>query len=875
MCPQVRRSHGDVCLLSVVVFTFCCANWLSAQSESKFELPADQRTGSIRRIFVLCHSHLDIGFTRPPDEVARDYKDSIDEAIRLTRAHSDFKWTIESAWMLEEWLRRTDDAALIAELGDLLRTGRMGLGVAFANMHSGLMSAEETNRLNYLGQKFRRKWGLTSAVAFQNDVPGFTWAYPRVFAGSGVARLVTGLNLFIGGGNSLGVSKNPFYWKGPDGSRVLTYFTYDSYVEGYRWKLGGRFPLSELEQSVPRRLAWLEKNGYQYDTYLLMASAGDNSSPMNSYGVLQRIREWNKAHPELPMQMVTAEQFFDYLTEKYGDNFPEASGDAAGHWELVKLRVPEAASKMRQVSNLLPVAETAAAISSLVAKRPYPDFDLSEAWYSLLAFHEHTADAGGGWPGYFSRSDADWSNTAHYAAALNSFSNTEQTLRRSILRLAVPGEEHTLVNPVGPSMDTSTVVVYNGLAWRRDGPVTVDRLPAALREGPLAVEDLTTGERVPYEDVPGTKRHILLFAKGVPAVGYKTYRIRKAVALEDFGSGAFPTTVTWNSSGWITSIAQGERKIIPADATKPIGRLLLSRERDDSRSDETGPPRIYVQEGPLTRRIEMTRTGSALPLTVVTLYRNAPYVDLRFDVDLSFAQGITGANSRFAISLPFRSEKTLIDGAGFVIRVPEDILPGGGAPQFTPVGFVHYAQTGGWGATLANIDAAMLRSDGSFLLAAENFASATRDEGLMRLFRTEPRSSPVQKFRFRLAIQDDTVASWKRFGVESNVPLRAVLAPASPKVPQRSFLEVSDTRVHMVGFKRSVANPDTYVIRLQESSGSIVNDVGVTSSALKLMQAEAANLVEESTRSGVDLRKLSFRPWETKTILVKVIAPSE
>ncbi len=33
---------------------------------------------AIRRIFVLCQSHLDIGFTRPTDEVARDYKDNID-----------------------------------------------------------------------------------------------------------------------------------------------------------------------------------------------------------------------------------------------------------------------------------------------------------------------------------------------------------------------------------------------------------------------------------------------------------------------------------------------------------------------------------------------------------------------------------------------------------------------------------------------------------------------------------------------------------------------------------------------------------------------------------------------------------------------------
>src|SRR5581483_7663318 len=323
------------------VFLFLGLLLQAQEQPSKYELPADQRTGTIHRIFVLCHSHLDIGFTRPPDEVARGYKDNIDGAIQLTKENPDFRWTIESAWMLEEWLRRTPENALVAELGGMLRDGRMGLGMAFANMHSGLMSAEESNRLCYLGEQFRRRFQAPSTVAFANDVPGFTWALPRVLAGSGVKRLVLGLNLFIGGGNNLGVGKDPFYWVGPDGSRVITYFTYDSYVEGLRWKLGRNATFEEFERNVPRRLAWLEKNGYQYDTYLLMASPGDNIHPMGAFHILQRMREWNRKHPDLPMRMVTADEYFDYLASKYGDQFPTASGDAAGYWENVKLKVPE------------------------------------------------------------------------------------------------------------------------------------------------------------------------------------------------------------------------------------------------------------------------------------------------------------------------------------------------------------------------------------------------------------------------------------------------------------------------------------------------------------------------------------------------------
>jgi hypothetical protein len=159
----------------------------------------------------------------------------------------------------------------------------------------------------------------------------------------------------------------------------------------------------------------------------------------------------------------------------------------------------------------------------------------------------------------------------------------------------------------------------------------------------------------------------------------------------------------------------------------------------------------------------------------------------------------------------------------------------------------------------------------SSLIAAENFASATRDEGLQRLFRTEPRSSPIQTFRFRIAIHSENAEDWKRFGAEANVALRAVITTGTPASPERGFIEVSDTRVHLLAFKPSERIPGRYVIRLQESSGKLVNGVQVKST-LTFLKPEAANTVEEPAGSPADLNNLVFRPWETKTLLVTVDA---
>jgi alpha-mannosidase len=853
-----------IALISIIFLSAVAA---FAQAD-RFELPAEQRTGSISRIFVLPHSHLDIGFTLPPDQVARDYKDSIDTAIRLARENSDFRWTVESAWMVGEWLRRTDDESQIAELRRLLQEGRISLGAAFANMHSGLMDSEEMNRLIYLGESFRRRFGIRSEVAFQNDVPGFSWAYPRVLAGSGVKYLITGLNLGFGGGNNLGVRQSPFYWVAPDGSRILTWFTYDSYIEGYRWKLSSAASIEELERIVPRRLAWLERNGYPCDTYLLLAAVGDNGDPTGAQRTLLRIREWNSRHPELQMKMCTAEEYFQYLLEKHGDKFEEVPGDAAGHWELVKLSIPEAASRMREAAALLPAAEALATIDSWVNGSAFPHHDFSDAWRELLVFHEHTASAGPGWPGYFSRWQTDWNNIAHYAAAMGGYSNTRQLFDKAVARLA---GGTGLFDPAHRSSETeATVLVYNGLSWQRGGPVIVDRLPSQLRDGPIEVLDRATGDVLPAEDLPGTHRHILFFAPSIPAMGYRLFSIRKTSARQTAASG-FPIDVKLDQRGWITSIRDIVRgvEMVDAKSEQSFGSLYLSQKNvAEYKPAPAASHETIVTDGPVTRRIEVTRKNSLLHRSSITLYRNAPYADLAFDLDLSSSEDETSV--RYAIAFPIAaSEKLLLDGPGMVFRVPDDILPGGGAPQQTPLHFVHFRRDEQSGITLANRDAFLLRPDRLFLLASVSLLAQTRDEGRERLFRTEPRGSKIQSFRFRLAAQDQDAANWKKLGLEMNLPLQASVVPATKIPAEQSFLAVSHPNVQITAFKPAEFQKGWYVIRFQEMGGKTAENVRLISQ-FSFSEAVIANLVETTTGLNADLSNLSLKPWQTLTVLVRM-----
>jgi hypothetical protein len=851
-------------MLRYVFLVATCALTAAAQTPSKYELPAEQRTGSIKRILVLPHSHLDIGFTLPPDQVARDYKDNIDAAIRLARENADFRWTIESSWMLAEWLRRTTDERQIEELGGLLREGRFALGAAFANMHSGLIGEEEMNRLVYLGESFRRRFRIPAEVAYQNDVPGFSWAYPRVFAGSGVKYLVTGLNLFIGGGNDFGVRNTPFSWVGPDGSKVLTWFTYDSYMEGYRWNVTSRASMDEMEKTVPRRLAWLEKNGYQYDTYLLMASVGDNADPMHAYRTLTKIRAWNRRHPELPMQMCTAEEFFHYIIGKYGNKFKEAAGDATGHWEPVKLGAPEVAARMRETSSLLPAAEALATVDTLLNGSPYPAWDLADAWRELLTFHEHTAGAGAGWPGYYTRWQTDWSNAAHYAAAMSGYSNTRQLFDKAVLRLI--GSTGILDPAQKSTSEEASVLVYNGLSWARGGPVEVSDLPAPLRTGALEVVDSVTNQALAVEDVPRTSRHVLFVAPPIPPMGYRIFKLRKG---HEAGPNKSDFALNVNiGEGRITSLKNSDGyEMIRAGAENPFGALLFAARNGKYMPLPLGPAKVETHDGSVSRRYEITREGSPLVRTAVTLYRGADYADLDFEVNL---QPLEHEAGRVAIALPAGNGGQLwLDGAGFSYRIPQDILPGGGAGQIPALHFAHFQTDAGRGVTLANRDATLMLRDGTFLVASTGLQTQTRDEGTQTLARTEPRGSDVQSFRFRMAVQQERREDWERFGQELNLPLQASVVTA-PKLPaEDSFLGVNNPSVHITAFKAAEASPGWYVLRLQEMGGHDVSGVSVTSK-FRFVDSVFASTVEVPTKTRADIARLAFTPWQTITILSRV-----
>jgi hypothetical protein len=110
---------------------------------------------------------------------------------------------------------------------------------------------------------------------------------------------------------------------------------------------------------------------------------------------------------------------------------------------------------------------------------------------------------------------------------------------------------------------------------------------------------------------------------------------------------------------------------------------------------------------------------------------------------------------------------------------------------------------------------------------------------------------------------------WERLGEELNLPLRAVLVGGAGQPYASGFFELSRPEVQLLAFKPAEHRPGWYVLRFQEIGGTEVRGVRLVT-PLRVEEAVTANTVEEPGEARFDLSNFSMKPWETRTVMVRL-----
>jgi hypothetical protein len=316
-------------------------------------------------IYLIHHSHTDIGYTERQEKLMNYHKDFILQAIKiLDNIHSGeitgcegFKWQCENQWQIENFYAYATPEQ-IEKFEKYVKTGEIGLSGNYLNM-TELVDHEVLLSRTMKAKRYGERIGVKIKSGMSADINGYAWGYPDVMSECGVENLLCALHPHHGM-FALYKKQQPFYWQGPKKNKILvwggehyhmgnemflcpqggsTYLLYDD----IRDELGGCIRTSGVEETKKREIEIaqkrilryaenLDKEGYPYDFFPIMVSGAitDNAPP--NADIAKRVNELNKIFDgKVTIKMVTLDEFFQKVTSSEV-SIPTYEGDFTDWW---------------------------------------------------------------------------------------------------------------------------------------------------------------------------------------------------------------------------------------------------------------------------------------------------------------------------------------------------------------------------------------------------------------------------------------------------------------------------------------------------------------------------------------------------------------
>jgi hypothetical protein len=819
---------------------------------------------AIRLVHMVVHAHLDIGFTKPPEVVAGQYKSIIDTQVNYALSRDDYKWTVEETWQLAEFFERSN-ATKTNQLVGLVNNGQFSVAAGHSTMHSTRLAAEDATRLFWNAAKWRNQYGFNIRTVFHDDVPGAQWSFPQMMVKCGMSGFVAGENMFIGGSITQPYQSYLFRWEGPDGSRVLTWSARESYAEGTEifW-----WPAQVDQAKLTTNLNALTSAGYPYDDVMIQ-TAFDNSSGSNPY---VKVLTWNQTHSNPYIVVATAEDFLDRMEAKYGAQIPVKKGNWSSIWDMGADIAPHEKKIAKNAQTLLPLAEQMNALANDRGLGGYANALFDQGWDQALQIDEHSGP-GGCWADYWTQAEVDAANQQYRQYALEAENATSTTLASGVNNLlgggAVPGSD--------------SIVVYNGLSWQRTDIVRVPITPALMAED-FTLRNTATNAAVARQKDAATG-NLVFVAEGVPPMGFRRYRIEHAPAPPPSTSivtGANTIenarfTVVSNSQGHLTSIYDklAGRQVVDAADAFQFNRAIQGTNMqwffgaNDVVPNPAVAPTITLESaGPVAAVLRVERANHAHAAARYMLYDGLDRIDIVNTPDRSkmlyasladnsryyafpFPLNLSGAEARIDTAAGWSNPRTdVIAGSyntAFCIQNCLDLSePFYGVTIASPDVHVHafggFQGNGTYPPPNPTVVATFVRYGDEADIIGSTAGYVIDEPGAPSTWDTLHSLRPHAR-------GFDPVAD-ARFGWEVCTPLQAKVVPAAAggkfTSDAASFFDLSVPNVIVTSVKKADFGTGI-IMKMQEISGAAATPVVIGSSALQIQAAQPTTPLEADT----------------------------
>lgn len=645
-------------------------------------------------VYLLHHSHVDIGYTHVQTEVEQKHWQYYKQVIDLARKTADypagsaFKWNVEVLWAVDSYLKQASQQEK-QEFIEAVKKGWIGLDALYGNELTALCRPEELVRLLDYARMLRRLYDVKIETAMITDVPGYTWGIVPILAKSGVKYFSVGPNRGHRIGYTLSTwGDKPFYWESPSGRDSILCWVAG---EGYSFFHSGRLDGGRLFDYLKR----LGDSEYPYDMVQLRYSIGGDNGPPDPE-LSDFVKKWNEKYAYPKLVVATTAEMFKEFERRYADKIPKFSGDFTPYWEDGAGSSAAETATNREAAERLVQAET---LWAMLNPTEYPAEQFQDAWRNVILYDEHT------WGAHCSISQPESDFTKAQWKIKQAFALNADLQSRNLLNNALAGHKAT-------AKQVTAVDVFNTCSWKRTDLVILPK------DTKVAGELVKNSEGQSVKSQRLSTDELAFLAEDIAPFSAKRFTFEagevstsgSAIAKETELSNEAISLAVNEKTGAIESLKWKQQNIELVDNQAGLGLndYFYVAGRDPTNPQRNGPVKIRVKEtGPLVASlsIESDAPGCNKLVRELRVIDGIERVDIINIIDKKNIYEQEAVHLAFPFKVPEGVMRMDIPWA--VVRPETDQLPGACKNYFTIQRWVDVSNAD-YGLTWATPDAPLI-----------------------------------------------------------------------------------------------------------------------------------------------------------------------
>lgn len=589
-------------------------------------------------ITAICvgHTHIDVAWLWRLAETREKTVRSFSTVLNLMKQYPEYIF-MSSQPQLYQFLKERHPKVL-ENIKERVKEGRWEPeGAMWLEADCNLTSGESLVRQIMFGTRFfREEFGVENRILWLPDVFGYSAALPQILKKSGIDYFMT---TKISWNEYNKMPYDSFMWRGIDGTEILTHFitTRDAGSTD-----GGTFTTYNGMINPTQVLgAWERYQQKDLNNEILICYGYGDGGGGPTKEMLENGKRLEKGLPGCPqVKMGKAIDFFTSLEKNAASKkrFPKWVGELYLEYHRGTYTSMARNKKFNRKSELLyQSAELLSSISMLEAASPsYPQAELNEGWRGILLNQFHDILPGS------SIKEVYEDSKEQYLEILEKGNNLVSAKAKEIAK--------------NINIDSTSLVVFNQLGFVRNDVIEF-ALPESWENAEVYDWD---GNKITSQLTMDGK--VIFHAAGIPAKGYKTYKIKMSVktgsktgsltADKNLLSNSF-YNITLDNDGNLTFIYD---KLSKREVLKPNERgNVLQAFEDKPHNFDAWDINIYyqdkmwevndvvsaevVEEGPVRASLKITKRFMDSTITqTIQIYSELPRIDFVNHIDWKESQ---------------------------------------------------------------------------------------------------------------------------------------------------------------------------------------------------------------------------------------------